>query len=103
MSNPIKNVFDKVSLIQDIEEREYIIGLYNSTGFLNRDEAIRKIETIQINDPELGIATKAKQLTSGWVDLHKVGNDLIIANMQFQVDFLKLKLDKKALEEKDNG
>lgn len=103
MSNQIKREYDKQSITRDIIEREKIINQFQSTGFLDRNDAIDKITSIQFTDAELAFATKAKQAISGSVDLHQVDNNLIIMNMQFQIDFLKAKLAKLALEEKENG
>ena len=103
MSNSIKRYFDRQTIIQDIAERQNIIRHFQITGFLDRNDAIKKIESIQVTDAELALATIAKQAQSGSVDLNKVDNNLIIANMQFQIDFLTAKLAKLELEEKENG
>lgn len=39
----LKDEFDKVSLEKDIAERDHIIQLFRLTGFLDRDDAIKKI------------------------------------------------------------
>ncbi len=44
MGNPIKDLFDKVSLIKDIAERENIICNYQKYCLLDRDDAIKKIQ-----------------------------------------------------------
>ncbi|MCH5323999.1 MAG: hypothetical protein J1E39_02190 [Eubacterium sp.] len=103
MSNPIKREFDKASLIKDITDRENIIRRFQTTGYLDRDDAIKKIETKIFTDAELTLATAAKQAQNGSVNLHQADNNLIITNMQFQVDFLNVKLAKLELEEKQNG
>lgn len=41
MSNPIKDEFDKISLSKDISEINNIIQVFQETGFLDRDNAIR--------------------------------------------------------------
>ena len=100
MSNPIKKEFDKASLAKDIIERESIIQRFQMTGYLDRDDAIKKIETKIFMDADLTLATAAKQAQSGSVNLRQADNNLIITNLQFQVDFLKAKLAKLELEEK---
>ena len=102
MSNP-KREFDKASLIKDIADRENIIRCFRTTGYLDRDNAIKTIETKIFTDAELTLATAAKQAQSGSINLHQADNNLVIANIQFQVDFLKTKLAKLELEEKENG
>lgn len=103
MGNSIKKEYNRLSITKDIVERQNIIRQFQITGFLDRNDAIKKIESIQVTDAELALATIAKQAQSGSVDLNKVDNNLIIANMQFQIDFLTEKLAKLELEEKENG
>lgn len=103
MSNPIKKEYDKLSITKDIIERENIIRQFQTTGFLDRNEAINKITSLQFTDAELVKATAVQQLKNGSVDLYQVDNYTIVTNMQFQIDFLKVKLAKSKLEERENG
>ena len=103
MSNPIKREYDKLSLAKDIIERENIVYQFQTTGFLDRNDAIEKIKSMQFTDIELATATAVKQVQFGSVDLYQADDNLIIANMQFQIDFLKAKLAKLELEDKENG
>ncbi len=103
MSNSIKREYDKPSLLKDIDERENIVYQFQMTGFLDRSDAIEKIKSIQFTDVELATATIAKQVQFGSVDLYQVDNKLIITNILFQIDFLKAKLAKLELEDKENG
>jgi len=103
MSNPIKREYDKMSVTRDIVERENIIRQFQTTGFLDRNDAIKKITSLQLTDSELSLATKAKQKASGSVNLYQIDDNLIVLNMQFQIDFLKAKLAKLELEDKANG
>ena len=66
-------------------------------------EAIEKIMSLQLTDADMAIATAAKQTQCGSVDLYQADNNLIIANIQFQIDILIAKLAKLELEEKENG
>lgn len=103
MSNPIKREYDKLSLTKDIIEREKIVYQFQTTGFLDRNDAIEKIKSIQLTDIELATATVAKQAQFGSIDLYQADNKLIITNVLFQIDFLKTKLAKLELEDKENG
>ena len=103
MCNTLKREYDKLSVSNDIIERENIIHHFRNYGFLDRNDAIEKIKTLQLTDAELALATITKQVKSGSVDLYQVDNNLIITNIQFQVDYLKAKLAKLELEEKENG
>lgn len=103
MGNPIKREYDKMSITKDIIERENIIRQFQATGFLDRNEAIEKIMSLQLTDADMAIATVAKQKQCGGVDLYQADNNLIIANIQFQIDILIAKLAKLKLEDKENG
>ena len=103
MGNLLKREYDKISVTKDITERENIICQFKTTGFLNRREAIEKITSLQFTDSDIAIATVAKQAQCGSVDLYHADNNLIITNIQFQIDFLKAKLAKLELEDKENG
>ena len=103
MGNPIKREYDKVSIAKDIVERENIVHLFETTGFLDRNEAIRKITLLQLTDADMAITTVAKQNQCGSVDLYQADNNLIITNIQFQIEILKAKLTKLELEDKGNG
>ena len=103
MSSPIKREYDKISITRDIIERENIIRQFQTTGFFDRNKAIEKIMSLQLTDADMAIATVAKQKQCGGVDLYQADNNLIIANIQFQVDILKAKYAKLELEDKENG
>lgn len=100
MSNPIKREYDKMSITNDIIERENIVRQFQTTGFLNRNKAIEKIMSLQLTDADVAFATVAKQTQCGGVDLYQADNNLIIANIQFQIEILNAKLAKLELEEK---
>lgn len=101
MDNPIKREYDKMSITKDIIERENIVHLFETTGFLDRNEAINKITSLQFTDEELVKATAVQQVKNGSVDLYQVDNYTIVTNIQFQIDFLKAKLAKIEKEEKE--
>lgn len=103
MSNPIKREYDTMSVTRDIVELENIIYQFQITGFLDRNEAIKKITSLQLTDADIAFATVAKQTQCGSVDLYQADNNLIIMNIQFQIEILKAKLAKLELEDKENG
>lgn len=70
MGNLIKKEYDKLSIKKDIVERQNIIRQFQITGFLDRNDAIKRIESIQGTDAELALATIEKQAQSGSVDLN---------------------------------
>lgn len=75
----------------------------NKMALENRNEAIEKIMSLQLTDADMAIATVAKQTQCGSVDLYQADNNLIVANIQFQIGILMAKLAKLELEEKENG
>lgn len=101
MDNSIKTECDKLSVVNDINERQNIIRQFETTGFLDRNKAINKITSLQITDTELLTATKLKQVASGSVNLYQSDDNIIISNLQFQVDFLISKLGKLNLEDRN--
>lgn len=46
MSNPMKDIFDKESMIKDIAERENIICNYQKYGLLDKDYFISRKKSI---------------------------------------------------------
>lgn len=52
MDNSTKRNFDKLSVTKDIAERQNIIHKFETTGFLDRNEAINKVTSLQITDAE---------------------------------------------------
>ena len=101
MDNSIKTECDKLSVVNDINERQNIIRQFETTGFLDRNKAINKITSLQTTDTELLTATKLKQVASGSVNLYQADDNTIISNLQFQVDFLISKLGKLNLEDRN--
>ena len=64
MGNSIKKEYDRLSITKDIVERQNIIRQFQITGFLDRNDAIKKIESIQVTDAELALARTSAEHTS---------------------------------------
>ncbi|MCU6763490.1 Uncharacterised protein [uncultured Roseburia sp.] len=99
MSNPIKDICEKESLIKDIAERENIIQSYQGAGYLDRNNAIKKIQELRINDKAVAGVTSAKLAISS-VPFNQSTNDQIVAELAMQRDILQAKLLKKQMEDK---
>lgn len=99
MNNNTKKKIDTASISKDIKERDEIISRYITTGNLDRNEVIRKIVELQNTDIEVRIATSTKQVTEGFLDLSSATDNQLINNLNFQLEFLKSKLVKKAMED----
>ena len=94
-----KKKIDAALISKDIKERDEIITRYIITGNLDRKEVIRKIVELQNTDIEVRIATSTKQVTEGFLDLSSATDNQLINNLNFQLEFLKSKLVKKAMED----
>ena len=103
MDNRIKKEYEIQLVEKDISEREKIIRDFTNYGYLDRNDAINKIISLQMTDFEMTLATRAKQIESGTANLYLADEKLIIDNIQFQLDFLELKLAKLEMEEIQNG
>lgn len=99
MNNNTKKKIDIASISKDIKERDEIISRYITTGNLDRNEVIRKIVELQNTDIEVRIATSTKQVIEGFLDLSSATDNQLINNLNFQLEFLKSKLVKKAMED----
>ena len=102
MGNPIKDEFDKVSLEKDISEREHIIQLFQSTGVLNRNDAINKIVNLRMSDKDVTEITTANLLVSS-TPFSQATDSQIVGELIMQRDVLLAKLTKITSEEKENG
>ncbi len=98
MSNLIKDAFDKASLIKDINERNGIILNYQKYGSLDRNEAIRKIQELRINDKDIAAAT-AVNLAVSSTPFNQSTNDQIVGELVMQRNILQAKLIKRQAEE----
>lgn len=99
MSNPIKDEFDKMSLEKDIAERNHIIQLFQSTGYLDRDDAIKKIKKARISNEDVAKVTTANLLVRA-TPFDQAPDAQIVGELIMQRDILFAKLAKRASEER---
>lgn len=99
MSDKIKKAVDIASISKDIRERDEIVSKFIATGILDRDEVIRKIIQLQNTDVDIRIATSAKQISEGFLNLNTATDEQLIYNLNFQLEFLKSKQLKIATED----
>lgn len=97
MGNSVKNAFDRALLIKDIEDRECIINLYRTTGFLDRNDAIGRIQELRISDEEVARITSVKMIMC-FIPFSQCTDEQIIAELLMQRDILKAKLAEKPEE-----
>lgn len=98
MNNQIIDEFDKVSLIKEIHERDIIICNYQKWGFLDRDDAIRKIQELRKGDKDIATATVVNLSVSS-TPFSQSTNDQIVRELAMQRNILQAKLIKKNAEE----
>ena len=89
--NNEKGKNDKVSIAKDIREREEIINKYYSTGILDRQSAIEKIQKLRLMDEQVAAATTVR-LAAGSLPFDQVPNEGIVSELIMQVNILKAKL-----------
>lgn len=59
----MNEAMEKFIILKDIKEREDIIKTFESTGDLDRNNAIKKVKELQITDSELQKSTIFMQTT----------------------------------------
>ena len=91
-----KNIYDAVSLARDIKEREDIIDTFNRYGYLDRDNAIKKILELRGKDPEVLTITSAKLAVTS-IPFEQASNQDIVAELEMQMGLLSGKLADIAL------
>ena len=94
MSNFGSELYDISSIVKDIEERKQVILRYQLTGYLDRDDAIRKIQALRLTDTDIAVATAASLAVSS-TPFDKVPDQGIISELQMQTDILTAKLAQK--------
>lgn len=60
----IKQTCDNSTLMKDLTERQQIIQLFNCTGYIDRDNAIKKIKELRVTDVDVAAITSAKLVTN---------------------------------------
>lgn len=83
MNNQIIDEFDKASLIKEIHERDIIICNYQKCGFLDRDDAIRKIQELRKGDKDIATATVVNLSVSS-TPFSQSTNDQIVRELAMQ-------------------
>lgn len=88
-----KTNYDRASMLKDISERKQLIDEYRSTGYLNRETAIRKIQELRLTDSDVSAATSIRLATSR-TPFAQATDEAIAAELQMQIDILSMKMTK---------
>ena len=91
VDSQMKKMYDKMSMLKAISEREQIIHNYQITGYLDRNNAIEKIQELRVTDIEVSQAT-ATRLAISSTPFQFVSDQGIVSELQMQVDILNAKL-----------
>ncbi len=88
-----KNIYDKESMLKDISERKKLIEEYKAKGYLNREDAIKKIIELRSSDPDVSKVTTERLIVSS-IPFDKATDEAIATELQMQIDILSLKISK---------
>lgn len=103
MENKLYKDSEKIRIGAEIAKRESIIGNYSQTSYLDREAVIDLIKNLKETDIDVKVVSSLKEMQCGTIDLNIAPNDTLIFNLRIQLDVLKAKLAKIALEETENG
>ena len=85
----------KTDTLNSIKERKDIIDKYYQTGYLDRDEAVKKIKELRITDENVGKITTIK-LAQSSIPFEYATNESIVAELEMQTNILITELDEWA-------
>ena len=97
MSNPLKEAYDRASLLNDISERETLLQDYQKTGRLDRDKAVRKIQELRLTDSDVAQAT-AVMLAKSHTPFEQATDQAIANELQMQLQILSAKAFNKRFD-----
>lgn len=86
----MKNDFEQIQLLKDINERNEIVKKYLSTGFLDRENAISKIMKLRLQDKNVAEITTIK-LAQNATPFSMATNEQIVEELKMQVGILESK------------
>lgn len=93
MYERVKNAYNKAKLLNDISIREQIIQNYHQTGYLDRDEVIKKILELRCSDAQVAEITAIQQLSTGFHPFSQATDQEIIYELQMQISILSKELN----------
>ena len=85
----------KTDTLNSIKERKDIIDKYYQTGYLDRNEAVKKIKELRIKDENVGKLTTIK-LAQSSIPFEYATNESIVAELEMQTNILITELDEWA-------
>ncbi len=93
MNNNAKGLYDKASMLKDIDDRKQMIQKYQITGRLDRDKAIKMIQELRLTDDDIAAETSIRLAISS-TPFAQASDQGIIAELQMQTNILSAKLLK---------
>lgn len=95
MSSPEKELYNLSSMLKDLEDRKQIIQRYQMTGYLDRADAIRKIQELRLTNADVAAATVASLAVSS-TPFEQASDQGIVAELQMQTNVLAAEILKNA-------
>ena len=93
MNNPVKEIMEKASIINDISDIETIIRNYHINGFLDRTSACDKIVEIRMKDATVMAIAVGENARSS-IPFDQVSEERIVEELMKQETILKIELAK---------
>ena len=84
MDKSMKGIYDKASLLKDIEERMQIIREYQLTGHLDREKAIDRIKELRLTDEDVAKVTTTRLAVSS-TPFSQASDNGIVAELQMHI------------------
>lgn len=94
MDNQLKQAYDIASLEKDIADRKCIIDKFYRTGWIDRNDAIQKIQELRLKDNEVAAATISALAVSS-TPFDNADNESIVAELKMQIEILYKELYEK--------
>lgn len=95
VSSPEKELYDLSSMLKDLEDRNQVIQRYRMTGYLDRADAIRKIQELRLTNADVAAATVASLAVSS-TPFEQASDHGIVTELQMQANVLAAEIFKKA-------
>ena len=91
-----KEIYDEVSALKDIADRERMIRNYQCTGGLDRVEAISKIKELRAKDPVVAVVTVPK-VAANSIPLECASDVMLVEELEKQKKLLEAKVVEKQM------
>lgn len=84
----------RADTLHDIEERRKIISNFRITGYLDRDEAVKKIKELRVTNESVGKVT-AIRLAQSATPFQNTSNESLVAELEMQLQILEIEINER--------